>query len=64
MGFQPDVANDELIEQIIGLAVQVHRLLGPKQPEKHYKKLLTRRLETSGFDVIAEYEFTVIGDDY
>jgi GxxExxY protein len=63
MGFQPDVANDELTEQIIGVAIQVHRLLGPKQPEEHYKKLLIRRLEKGGFDVIAEYEFTVMVDD-
>jgi len=44
------VRNSELTEQIIGAAIEVHKVLGPGLLESAYKECLCYELEKSGID--------------
>ena len=59
---------DQLTEEVIGLAMKVHRTLGPGFLESVYQKALTLELARAGCSVESEkplkvvYEGTVVGD--
>ena len=46
--------HEQLTEQIIGAAIEVHRHLGPGLLESAYRKCMVRELELRGFEVQAE----------
>lgn len=59
---------DEVTEEVIGLAMKVHRTLGPGFLESVYQKSLAFELTQTGFRIDAEkpikvrYEGLVVGD--
>ncbi|MFU8806060.1 MAG: GxxExxY protein, partial [Bradymonadaceae bacterium] len=44
MAFHQEVANDGLTYSIIGIAIDIHKELGPDHLEEVYSKALHRRL--------------------
>lgn len=46
--------HEQLTEQIIGAAIEVHRHLGPGLLESAYRKCMVRELELRGLEVQAE----------
>ena len=61
-------SNDDLNGQIIGLAMKVHRTLGPGFLESVYQKALLYELVKAGFKVVSDkpiqvrYEGVIVGD--
>jgi len=61
-------ANDDLTGQIIGLAMKVHRALGPGFLESVYQKALLFELAKAGYKVESDkpiqvrYEGVIVGD--
>lgn len=61
-------SNDDLTGQIIGLAMKVHRTLGPGFLESVYQKALLYELSKAGFKVESDrliqvrYEGVIVGD--
>jgi len=62
--------NDELTEQVIGLAMKVHRALGPGFVEFVYRNALIHELKKADITVEAEkplkvhYENVIVGEFY
>ena len=59
MAFRKEVAKDSLTYDIIGCAIEVHKELGPHQPEHIYQDGLLVVLEDEGFDVEKEHEIEI-----
>jgi len=55
--------EDELSNKIIGIAIDVHRALGPGLLETVYKECLFYKLKQEGFAVEKEKELPVIFED-
>ena len=61
-------SNSDLTGQVIGLAMKVHRTLGPGFLESVYQKALLYELAKTGFKVESEkpihvrYESVIVGD--
>jgi GxxExxY protein len=60
--------HDPLTEQIIGCAIEVHRVLGPGLPEQNYEEALCVELSDSGLHYVRQvgvpvmYKGRVIGE--
>ena len=52
-----DPTDDEVTGEIIGIAIDIHRELGPTLEEQNYHRALSSTLDSEGFDVVSEYEF-------
>ena len=50
---------DRLSQEVIGAAIEVHRLLGPGFLEKIYERAMTHELELRGLVVQRQYEILV-----
>ena len=59
MGYQQDVADDRLSYVVIGCAIDVHRALGPHQPEAIYRDALSAALEDHGLQHEVEKEVPI-----
>ena len=59
MAFRQDVATDSLTYDIIGCAIEVHKELGPHQPEHIYRDGLCVVLEDEGFKVEQEHQVEI-----
>jgi GxxExxY protein len=59
MAYRKEVADDKLTYKIIGLAIDVHRELGPHQPESLYRDGLCVVLEDEGIAFECEYEVDI-----
>jgi GxxExxY protein len=59
MGYQPDVKHDDLTDDILNRAIEVHRELGPNQRESTYRNALGMALEEDGFEVDLEVDFAI-----
>jgi GxxExxY protein len=66
-GYRMSLLHEKLTEQIIGLCIKVHRVLGPGFVEKIYEEALCIELSAAGLpferqkDVIVRYEGQEIG---
>lgn len=56
----PAVPNDPLTEKVIGLAIEVHRHLGPGLLESAYEECLCFELETNGIGYDRQVPLPVI----
>ena len=52
--------RDELTEQIIGAAIEVHKELGPGLSETHYELALCHELELRGIPYVRQMEVDVV----
>ncbi|QDG53512.1 GxxExxY protein [Persicimonas caeni] len=59
MAFQQEVKDDQLTGKIIGCAIDVHKELGPHQPEHLYREGLCVVLEDEGLEYEREYEVEI-----
>jgi GxxExxY protein len=59
MVFRQEVAKDNFTYDIIGCAIEVHKELGPHQPEHIYREGLCVVLEDEGFEVEQEHEIDI-----
>lgn len=63
------MSDAELTGEIIGAAIEVHRILGPGLLESLYQKSLEKELALRGIDVLPQYRLPVqykgfnLGDD-
>lgn len=55
----PAIPNDPLTEKVIGLAIEVHRHLGPGLLESAYEECLCFELETNGIGHIRQVPLPV-----
>jgi GxxExxY protein len=62
--------ENEIAEKIIGLAIKVHKALGPGLLESVYEKAMAFELQRNGFDIVVQktlpviYEGIVIDEGY
>ena len=49
-----DEATEDLAEQVLGAAVEVHRIVGPGLPESVYRKALSHELTLRGIAHVCE----------
>jgi len=54
-----DSKLNQLTDQIIGIAIKVHKQLGPGFAEKIYQRVIYLELKKSGLDIEREYKITV-----
>jgi GxxExxY protein len=59
MPYQEEVANDELTYQILGIAYEVHNVLGPDLPEETYRDVMCDALKEEGLECETEMEIPV-----
>lgn len=52
--------HDELTDEVIGCAIEVHREIGPGLLESAYQKCLYRELEINGLKVAAEVALPLV----
>lgn len=53
-------ARDPITEQVIGAAIEVHRILGPGLLESVYEKCLCRELTLRGIEHLSQVELPVM----
>lgn len=54
-----DSKLNQLTDQIIGIAIKVHKQLGPGFAEKIYQRVMYLELKQSGIDIKREHKITV-----
>lgn len=54
-----DSKLNQLTDQIIGIAIQVHKQVGPGFAEKIYQRVMYLELKKGGLDIDREYKITV-----
>jgi GxxExxY protein len=63
----PDIKNqlveNELATKVIGVCIEVHKLLGPGLLESAYQEVLFYKLKKSGFTVVKEKPMPLIVDE-
>ena len=60
---EPDQSLDELARQVIGAAIEVHRLLGPGYMESVYENALAVELEKRGISFRRQITFNITYKD-
>lgn len=57
------MTENELASRVIGLAIEVHKLLGPGLLESVYKQSLYSKIKQAGFDVEMEKTLPMLFED-